>query len=44
MNVMLRVVFMGTPAFAVPTLRALSRAHTVIGVVTQPDRAAGRGK
>ena len=39
-----RVVFMGTPEFAVPTLRALAQAHTVIGVVTQPDRPAGRGR
>jgi methionyl-tRNA formyltransferase len=41
-----RVVFMGTPAFALPTLRALahSRSYTVVGVVTQPDRPAGRGQ
>jgi methionyl-tRNA formyltransferase len=37
---------MGTPDFAVPTLRALIAAtpHTVVGVVTQPDRPAGRGR
>ncbi|MGH2522067.1 MAG: methionyl-tRNA formyltransferase [Anaerolineales bacterium] len=35
---------MGTPAFAVPSLRALVQAHTVVGVVTQPDRPAGRGQ
>lgn len=34
---------MGSPAFAVPTLEALTRAHQVIGVITQPDRPAGRG-
>jgi methionyl-tRNA formyltransferase len=40
----LRVLFMGTPDFAVPTLRALlSSTHTVCGVVTQPDRPRGRG-
>lgn len=41
----LRVVFVGTPAFAVPTLDAilLSR-HAVVGVVTQPDRPRGRGQ
>lgn len=40
---MATVVFMGTPEFAVPTLRALIDRHDVIGVVTQPDRPAGRG-
>lgn len=39
-----RVVFMGSPTFALPTLTALSRDYHVVGVVTQPDRAAGRGK
>src|SRR5258706_4869667 len=41
----LRIVFFGTPAFAVPSLDALLRAapHTVVGVVTQPDRPRGRG-
>ncbi|HHS97762.1 MAG TPA: methionyl-tRNA formyltransferase [Chloroflexi bacterium] len=34
---------MGSPEFAVPSLRALTRAHRVVGVVTQPDRPAGRG-
>lgn len=37
-----RIVFMGSPAFAVPPLRAL--AGSVVGVVTQPDRPAGRGR
>lgn len=41
----LRVVFFGTPAFAVPTLDALlASRHTVVGVVTQPDRPRGRGQ
>src|ERR1019366_3024441 len=41
----LRIVFFGTPEFAVPTLDALLAAlpHTVVGVVTQPDRPRGRG-
>jgi len=40
----LRIVFFGTPAFAVPTLDALlASRHTVVGVVTQPDRPRGRG-
>ena len=39
---MARVVFMGTPAFAVLALRQLIENHDVIGVVTQPDRPAGR--
>lgn len=38
-----RVVFMGSPAFAVPALEALVGAYRVVGVVTQPDRPAGRG-
>lgn len=41
----MRVLFWGTPDFAVPTLRALSEeGHQVVGVVTQPDRPAGRGR
>jgi methionyl-tRNA formyltransferase len=41
---MMRIVFMGTPDFAVPTLRALLGAgHEVAAVYTQPPRAAGRG-
>lgn len=38
-----RVVFMGSPSFAVPVLEALASAYPVVGVVTQPDRPAGRG-
>ena len=41
----LRVVFFGTPEFAVPTLDALLRSpHVVAGVVTRPDRPRGRGQ
>jgi len=40
----LRIVFMGTPEFAVESLRALVESgHQVVGVVTAPDRPAGRG-
>jgi len=40
----LRVVFFGTPEFAVPTLDALlASQHTVVGAVCQPDRPRGRG-
>ena len=37
-------MFMGSPDFALPTLRALHQKFNVIGVVTQPDRPAGRGQ
>ncbi len=41
----MRVVFMGTPDFAVGTLKALLEAgHEVAAVVTQPDKPKGRGK
>jgi methionyl-tRNA formyltransferase len=42
----MRVVFMGTPAFAVPPFEALhgSREHEVAAVYTQPDRPSGRGR
>ncbi|RKO67293.1 methionyl-tRNA formyltransferase [Desulfofundulus salinus] len=41
----MRVVFMGTPDFAVPALKGLVGAgYPVVGVVTQPDRPKGRGK
>ena len=39
----MRLIFLGTPAFAVPTLEAVARKHEVISVVTQPDRPKGRG-
>ena len=40
----IRTIFMGSPDFALPTLRKLSEVTNVVGVVTQPDRPAGRGK
>jgi len=41
----LRIVFMGTPAFAVESLRQLVASdHQVVGVITAPDRPAGRGR
>ena len=40
----MRIVFWGTPAFSLLALRAiLGEGHEVVGVVTQPDRPAGRG-
>jgi methionyl-tRNA formyltransferase len=39
-----KIVFMGSPDFALPTLSALAREYQVVGVVTQPDRASGRGR
>ncbi len=39
----LKVVFMGTPEFAVPTLEKLIAHHQVLAVVTTPDKPAGRG-
>jgi len=39
-----RLVFMGSPAFAVPTLAALARDHDILAVFTQPDKPAGRGR
>src|SRR5512134_3564638 len=41
---MTKVVFMGSPDFALPTLKALTQQYQVVGVVTQPDRASGRGR
>ncbi len=40
----IKTVFMGSPEFALPTLRALAQQHQVVGVITQPDRASGRGR
>ncbi|MGR4876092.1 methionyl-tRNA formyltransferase [Pseudoxanthomonas sp. LARHCG66] len=40
----MRIVFAGTPAFAVPSLRAAHAHHEVVAVYTQPDRPAGRGR
>lgn len=42
---MVRIVFFGTPAFAVPTFeRLVASPHPIVGVVTQPDRPRGRGQ
>jgi len=41
----MKILFWGTPAFAVPSLRALvGEGHDVVGVVTRPDRPTGRGR
>ncbi len=41
----MRLLFLGTPEFAVPALRALARtSHVLAGVVSQPDRPRGRGR
>ena len=41
----MKVIFMGTPEFAVPTLKMLhTKGHEVMLVVTQPDKPSGRGK
>jgi methionyl-tRNA formyltransferase len=39
-----RIVFMGSPEFAVPVLQKLAENYVIAGVVTQPDRPAGRGR
>lgn len=39
----MRLVFFGSGAFGLPTLQHLARLHDIVGVVTQPDRPAGRG-
>ncbi len=45
MNESLRIVFMGTPDFAVASLRALvEKNYNIVGVITAPDRPAGRGR
>jgi methionyl-tRNA formyltransferase len=41
---MYRIVFMGSPEFALPILRSLAEQYNIVGVVTQPDRPAGRGR
>lgn len=40
----MRVIFMGTPEFSVPALRAVAERHEVVTVYSQPPRAAGRGQ
>ena len=39
----MRIVFFGSPEFAVPALAAVAECHEIVAVVTQPDRPAGRG-
>ncbi|GAB4578326.1 MAG: methionyl-tRNA formyltransferase [Anaerolineales bacterium] len=39
-----KIVFMGSPEFALPTLHALAEHYPVVGVITQPDQPAGRGR
>ena len=39
----MRAVFLGTPDFAVPSLKALAAQHEIVAVFTQPDRPKGRG-
>jgi len=41
---MLRAVFMGSPEFSLASLRAVHRRCNLVGVVSQPDRPAGRGR
>jgi methionyl-tRNA formyltransferase len=41
---MAKIVFMGSPDFSLPSLHALAKNYQVIGVITQPDRASGRGR
>ncbi len=40
----IRIVFMGSPDFALPSLVTLAKTYQLVGVVTQPDRASGRGR
>ncbi|MCZ6476988.1 MAG: methionyl-tRNA formyltransferase, partial [Gemmatimonadetes bacterium] len=40
----MRIVFWGSPEFAIPSLRSVAERHELVGVVTQPDRPAGRGR
>ncbi len=40
----MRLLFLGSGAFGLPTLQALNARHTLVGVVSQPDRPAGRGQ
>ena len=40
----MKIVFMGTPHFAIPSLKLLADHHEIVGVVTTPDKPAGRGK
>ena len=39
----MRIVFMGTPEFAVPSLESLAEVHEVVAAFTRPDAVSGRG-
>jgi len=41
---MCRILFMGTPQFAVPSFEALAERYPIVSVITQPDRRSGRGR
>lgn len=43
-DVSMKIVFMGTPEFAVPSLARISEKYNVVAVITAPDKPAGRGK
>jgi methionyl-tRNA formyltransferase len=40
----MKVVFFGSPEFAIPSLISIHKEYNIVGIVTQPDRPAGRGK
>ena len=40
----IRIVFMGSPDFSLPTLSTVAGSYNIVGVITQPDRASGRGR
>jgi methionyl-tRNA formyltransferase len=40
----IKIVFMGSPEFALPTLQTLANHYLITGVITQPDQPAGRGR
>ena len=40
----MRIIFAGTPDFAVSALEKITTQHQVVAVLTQPDRASGRGQ
>jgi len=40
----MKIIFAGTPDFAVAPFRALAKEHEIVAAFTQPDRKAGRGK
>lgn len=40
----MKIIFAGTPDFAIPTLMELHKSHQIVAIFTQPDKASGRGK